>query len=130
MSPLGHLELELRKDRRVAIRLPVLLAKLGRTSVPHVSGRVVDLSQGGIKMFTDTAYRVGDRLSMLIEVGRRGEDIGGLVQVAWIKPARELDPLSGETYAMGIQFLEINCEGLTLLARLIEKRIKKLEHKF
>jgi c-di-GMP-binding flagellar brake protein YcgR len=65
--------------------------------------RVSDISVGGVRVYSDERYEVGQKLELELFFPN---DVSGksIARVVWIK---ELPPGSGAVYDVGLEFLEI-----------------------
>ena len=80
-----------------------------------------NLSQGGIFIHTDKPLDVGDRIELrfsLPDVEKVFEILG---EVKWINAEKKQRALPG----MGIEFMNLNEEDKSLLAKYIERAVKR-----
>jgi len=80
--------------------------------------RVSDISVGGVRIYSDERYEIGQRLEL--ELFFPNDVSGkGIARVVWIKA---LPPGAGPAYDVGLEFLELPDETIKrLLAALKEK---------
>lgn len=71
-----------------------------------LSGYAINISSGGLSMYSDRAFDINTELLLTIffkyDVGEEREDVFGVVR--WIKPVDDI-------FAIGIQFREIGKES-------------------
>ncbi len=95
----GH---EGRESERIAFRSIVMY---GDTRPPEKMSYMIDLSESGICIKTNTVYKPGTKLYMSIEVDDRSFDATGIVQWAKKVPPRLINLVK---CGMGVKFLEVD----------------------
>jgi hypothetical protein len=78
--------------------------------------RVVDVGLGGMRVYSDEAFKVGSRMEIDL-FPPDGDPITCLTEVVWVRPVPGGDPAP---YDVGLQYLDIPPEGLEMLAHLVE----------
>jgi hypothetical protein len=99
------------RRRFVRVDLPVLFRPAGLLG-PRRPAR--DVSRGGIRIWSDRAFRTGTRLEIEMFLPG-GESLSVDVRVAWI---RELSG-QGARYEAGLEFLALDPVRLALLERCL-----------
>lgn len=126
MGSLGRIHIERRGNRRFSITLPVNLSISGRADKPFINGHVMEMSKGGIRIVTNTAFHTGDLLDMDILLPQEDTRISGLAEVVWVRLATNPKIHRTLTYVMGISFVQVEGCNRTRLARVIEENLKEL----
>jgi diguanylate cyclase (GGDEF)-like protein len=95
---------ERRKDARVYTRLHIELAPRGAASK---KGRAqsVNISRGGLCVFSNTALPVGAKIDMDIRLPQRGDLITATASVIWVK---KVDNVAGFRYKIGVKYDSID----------------------
>src|SRR5438552_2674485 len=104
-------------ERRRFKRLhaPVLCRPLGRTLV--AAQPVKDVSLGGVRVYTDDAHRLGDRLELELWLPD-GQSITLDSTVVWVDA---LDGASPAKFELGLQFVDVARGDLARLEAVLKE---------
>jgi c-di-GMP-binding flagellar brake protein YcgR len=72
----------------------------------------VDVSRGGVRIYSDEAMKVGDRLTLELFVEGGGEEVVFQAMVAWIE---KLPKGAVARYDVGLKFLHLDARAEALL---------------
>ncbi|MCA9549645.1 MAG: PilZ domain-containing protein [Myxococcales bacterium] len=78
---------------------------------------VLDVSLGGLRVYSDDGFQVGERFQLELLLPPDGTEISALAQVAWVE---RLPPDSPARYDVGFELLIVDDDGLRLLGRALE----------
>ena len=92
---------ERRNDQRVSVSLPVTYQLLGAPTRSPYTGRVVDISAGGLRLICDRPVELGERVDVAVNLPARTIPYQLPGRVVWVKPAS-----SGSE--CGVQFLDLS----------------------
>ncbi len=105
------------KDRR---RFPRLTSRvyyrIGKSQ--SLRQRVSNISMGGVRIYSDTRWHVGDKVQIELHFPNGFSGIGS-ARVVWIK---ELPPDSGAGYDVGLEFLELPEEAIKELKETLKEK--------
>jgi len=111
----GKVNFERRKYPRFSVNLPVEYQKIDNHKPrPAHTG---DLSEGGLLLYISESIELGQELSLKLffTSARVLTSVNALVQVAW----KEIRIANAEVYRIGVKFVDISSEGLTLLKEFL-----------
>ena len=126
MSPTGKIRIERREHPRFQVRLDMSLVRVGHQKKPSSQGgqvEVRDISQGGVQVYTETKYEVGDQIVFEIEIPEESAGVRGTAEVKWIRDVVDLKVQGSLQFAMGLRFLDVRAEGQSFIARFVEKNL-------
>jgi c-di-GMP-binding flagellar brake protein YcgR len=103
---------ERRQFRRIAAPVYCRAAGLKVFSKHEES---IDVSRGGVRVYSDEILAIGDRLTM--ELFLKDQSATFDAEVAWIEA---LEPGAPGKYDVGLKFLHLSAENEALLARALE----------
>lgn len=109
---------ERRQYRR--IQAPVYCRPAGlKVFSKHIEteGKPIDLSRGGVRVYSDEALVVGDRLTLELFL-KDQPSVTFDAEVAWIEP---LEAGSPGKFDVGLKFLHLSAENEALLAQVLEE---------
>ena len=112
---------ERRRFRRIAA--PVFCRPAGLKLFSKDEEQPIDVSLGGVRVYSDEALAVGDRLTLELFVKDPGDAPRGAqaltfdAEVAWIEP---LGPDGPGRFDVGLKFLHLSRENEALLAAVLE----------
>jgi hypothetical protein len=111
----GTVNFERRKHPRISVNLPVEYRKI-ENSKPHPA-HTGDLSEGGLLLHISEPVELGQELSLKLffTSARVLASVTALVQVAW----KDIRIANDGLYHIGVKFVDISSEGLTLLKGFI-----------
>jgi len=133
MSPTGKIRIERRDHPRFQVRLNVTMLKIGeekpsaKEERKQVSGQVQDLSEGGVRMFTDVEYKLGDLLVLEIEIPEESEGVRGTAEVVWVRETADIGTKGAMKFALGLKFVEIKSESQSFIAGFVQKSLEKTQ---
>lgn len=78
---------------------------------------VLDVSLGGLRVYSDDAFTLGERFQLELLLPPNGTEISALAQVAWIEA---LPPGAPARFDVGFELLIVDDDGLRLLGRALE----------
>ena len=81
--------------------------------------QTINVSRGGLCIFSNTRIRQGRRLELLIRFPQKKRTIKALAKTVWIK---KVDKLTGFAYKMGLRYEKIDPEDLSELMRLVSRQ--------
>ncbi len=110
---MSHDESERRRFRRV--KSPVLCRPAGGL-FRKASPAIQNISMGGLRVFSDDVYPVGDRLELELFLPD-GESIVIITEVVWIET---LPPNNPAAYDVGLKFVHCRPEALERLQKTLE----------
>lgn len=124
MSPRGKIRIEQRAQPRLEVKLPVMLVRVGHTEGKARRGISRDLSGSGIRVFTDSAFAVGDLVALTIEVPGESGGVSAQGEVVWARDAVEIGVEGGLTHVLGLRFQDVRAESASFIAQFVEKNLK------
>lgn len=78
--------------------------------------KVVDVGLGGMRVYSDEAFKVGDRMEIDL-LHEDGDDfVTCVAEVAWTREIPGGDPAS---YDLGLRFLDVPVEARAMISRLV-----------
>ena len=80
--------------------------------------KVVDLSLGGMRVYSDEPFERGDRMEIDLFVADDDNMITCLAEVVWVRSMDEGQPAG---YDVGLQFLDVPQRGRAIIERLLSK---------
>lgn len=80
--------------------------------------KVVDVGLGGMRVYSDDPFALGDRLEIDLLRADGDEFVTCLTEVVWI---REIEGGSPARYDVGLRFLEIPADARTMIEDLVAK---------
>ena len=135
MTPTGKIRIERRDHPRFQVRLNVTMLKIGEEANPEnpktdkAGGQLQDLSAGGVRMFTDMEYKLGDMLALEIEIPEESGGVRGTAEVVWIRETTDVGTQGLMKYALGLKFVEIKAESQSFIAGFVQKSLEKTKNK-
>ena len=83
---------------------------------------VVDMSAGGLRVYSDEAFKKGARMEIdLFPPDGVGDYVTCLTEVVWIREIPGGDPAN---FDIGLQYLDVPPEARALLAKIVEPAVK------
>ena len=80
--------------------------------------KVVDMSAGGLRVYSDEAFKKGARMEIdLFPPDGEGDFVTCLAEVVWIREIPGGDPAN---YDVGLQYLDVPPEAKVLLAKIVD----------
>lgn len=79
---------------------------------------VLDVSLGGLRVFSDDPFEVGERLQLELLLPPNGQEVSALARVAWIKRLPDDAPA---LFDVGFELLIVDDDGLKHLGRVLEE---------
>jgi len=81
--------------------------------------KVVDMSMGGLRVYSDEAFKTGARMEIdLFPPDGEGDFVTCLTEVVWIKEIPGGNPAN---YDIGLQYLDVPPEARALLAKIVDE---------
>ena len=78
---------------------------------------VLDVSLGGLRVYSDDPFEVGERLQLELLLPPNGQEVSALARVAWIKRLPDDAPA---VFDVGFELLIVDDDGLKHLGRVLE----------
>lgn len=78
---------------------------------------VLDIGLGGFRVFSDDAFKLGDRLNLVLFMPD-GTTAECTVRVAWVSPLAPGEPAK---YDVGFELLDAHGDGLNRLAQVLDQ---------
>ena len=104
---LGTPKVERRKHPRLKVNLPIEYRRVEFDAVDQFTGRVLNISEGGLEIHFSESMEVGQQLTLKLFCSTEPEPntIGGLAEIVWA----EFIP-GGEwgDYRYGVKFVELS----------------------
>ncbi len=112
----GVANFERRKHPRYSVDLPIEYSR--GTSEPHLAGRAVNASEGGLLIYFSEKIEIGEILKMRLffTTGRSLKGIEMVVQVVWIDIHLGDE---GEDFRSGVRFIDISSGDLLQLKNFL-----------
>ena len=107
---------ERRRKERFSISLDVTCEFIRHEKVEK--GKTGDITDEGVRVFSDGESAAGDVLRLTIDMGERTLVAEGTV--VWVWPTEELGLDVGHKYAMGLQFSKIADEDTVMIGEFIQ----------
>ena len=102
-----------RKYRR--IRAPLHYRFLGSTAQPSPQGDALDISLGGLRIYSDQKLQIGGLLNLEI----RSEGLPPVTCVTEVVRVDTLDPAAPAFFAIGLRFIDLGPFGVKLLLHVL-----------
>ena len=84
--------------------------------------KVIDVGLGGIRVYSDDPFTIGDRLELDLLSGDGEDFVTCLSEVVWIRELGEGQPAR---YDVGLRFLEIPAAARTMIEELVSKALAR-----
>lgn len=84
--------------------------------------KVVDVGLGGMRVYSDDAFAMGDRLEIDLLSADGDDFVTCLTEVVWI---REIEGGSPALYDVGLRFLEIPAAARAMIEALVTKALER-----
>ncbi len=78
---------------------------------------VLDISLGGLRVFSDDPFEVGERIQLELLLPPDGFEVSALTRVAWVKRLPEGSPA---VYDIGFELLIVDGDGMKHLGRVLQ----------
>ena len=104
-----------RRHPRVVTDAVVSYKVIGKDIVKW--SRSADISEGGMKVYSDQPAAPGDKLKLTIEVA--GSKLDAKAIVKWACPAVQLGVKAEHPYALGLEFIETNKFFATIVRKYV-----------
>lgn len=78
---------------------------------------VLDVSLGGLRVFSDDPFEVGERIQLELLLPPNGREVSALTRVAWVKRLPEGSPA---VYDIGFELLIVDGDGMKHLGTALE----------
>ena len=116
----GNIQEE-RAHPRVATDAEVLCERIGQDIAFKNTG--VDISVGGIMVYSNELSEPGDRLMLRIKI--EGHELTTKAMVRWIKNTADMGLSVGHNYALGLEFIETSKYYAAIIKKYIENNLVK-----
>jgi len=119
----AHKASERRRFPRLKHGIKVIYKFMG--IVGEKKDEVIDVSQGGIRIYLKDKTETGTILELAISISSEASPFFTLAKVAWQSPKRKLGPDKKLSYETGVEFLKMDMQHKMLMIEYIYNRIKK-----
>ena len=120
MGPAVDLNRDADRRQYRRVQAPVYCRPMGKPLFGREKTKAIDISAGGLRIYTDDEMKRGDRLELELFLPD-GSSIVTAVEIVWVD---HLDSNAPARYDMGLKFIDPESGALEKLAGVLESAFK------